>query len=192
MDKDFKRMTDFLVGIGIEQIPHTEKSYLAHLIGVFRDLEAHGYGPDVCRAGMFHSIYGTEKFQGFTLPLERRGEVSDLIGGRAESLAYLNCAMDRASFDRVLDQVGEPYRFIDRITGESVSLSKDDFEDLCRVHLFDWLEQVPRSQEWDYRRSAYRKMAERLGPAAEVEYERIYALALATTSGSDTVNESVT
>ena len=36
MDKDFKRMTDFLVGIGIEQIPHTQKSYLAHLIAVFR------------------------------------------------------------------------------------------------------------------------------------------------------------
>ena len=71
-------MTDFLVGIGIEQIPHTEKSYLAHLIAVFRDLEAQGSGQDVCRAGMFHSIYGTEKFQGFTLPLERRGEVRDV------------------------------------------------------------------------------------------------------------------
>jgi hypothetical protein len=190
MDKDFKRMTDFLVGIGIQQIPHTEKSYLAHLIAVFRYLGTQGCPEDVCRAGMFHSIYGTEKFQGFTLPLERRGEVRDLIGERAEDLAYLNCAMDRASFDRAVDLVDGPYRIVDRITGESVSLAPDDFDDLCRVHLFDWLEQVPRSQEWDYRRSAYRKMAERLGPAAEAEYERIYALA--TTSGSDTVNESVT
>ena len=39
---------------------------------------------------MFHSIYGTERFQGFTLPLERRGEISALIGERAERLAYLN------------------------------------------------------------------------------------------------------
>ena len=90
MDKDFKRMTDFLVGVGIEQIPHTHKSYLAHLIAVFRDLDSKGFGQDVCRAGMFHSIYGTEKFQGFTLPLERRGEVKTLIGDRAEELAYLN------------------------------------------------------------------------------------------------------
>jgi hypothetical protein len=38
MDKNFKRMTDFLIGIGIERVPHTPKSYLAHLIAVFRDL----------------------------------------------------------------------------------------------------------------------------------------------------------
>ena len=66
---------------------------------------------------MFHSIYGTEKFQGFTLPLERRQEVRDLIGDRAEYLAYLNCAMDRASFDRAVEQRDAPYQIIDRITG---------------------------------------------------------------------------
>ncbi len=82
--------------------------------------------------------------------------------------------MDRASFDRVLEQVDEPYRIVDRITGESVPLSQHDFDDLCRVHLFDWLEQVPRSREWNYRRLAYRKMAERLGRPAEAEYERVY------------------
>jgi hypothetical protein len=175
MDKDFKRLTDFLVGMGVEQVPHTHKSYLAHLIAVFRSLESLGCPEDVCRAGLFHSIYGTERFQGFTLPLERRGEVRALIGDRAERLAYLNCAMDRASFDRVLDQLAEPYRILDRITGEEVPLSRHDFDDLCRVHLFDWLEQVPRSREWDYRRAAYRRMAERLGRPAGENYERIFA-----------------
>jgi hypothetical protein len=175
MDKDFKRLTGFLIGIGIEQVSHTQKSYLAHLIALFRFLESQGCPEDVCRAGMFHSIYGTEKFQGFTLPLERRGEVRALIGDRAEYLAYLNCAMDRASFDRVLDHVGEPYPIIDRITGAEVMLSQHDFDDLLRVHLFDWLEQVPRSREWDYRRAAYRKMAERLGGLAKENYEQIFS-----------------
>ncbi len=159
MDKDFKRFTDFLTGMGVVQVPHTHKSYLAHLIAVFRSLESLGCPEDVCRAGMFHSIYGTERFQGFLLPLERRGEVRNLIGDRAERLAYLNCAMDRASFDRVLDQAVEPYSITDRITGEEVQLSRLDFDDLCRVHLLDWLEQVPRSQEWEYRRDAYQRMA---------------------------------
>jgi hypothetical protein len=176
MDKDFKRLTNFLVEMGVEQVAHTHKSYLAHLIAVYRFLESQGYPEDVCRAGMYHSIYGTEKFQGFTLPLERRDKVRALIGDRAEWLAYLNCAMDRASFDRVLDQVVEPYRIIDRITGEEVPLSRHDFDDLCRVHLFDWLEQVPRSQEWAYRPQAYRRMAARLGRSAEENYERIYSL----------------
>jgi hypothetical protein len=175
MDKDFKRFTDFLVSLGIEQVPHTEKSYLAHLIALFRLLERQGCAEDVCRAGMFHSIYGTEKFQGFTLPLERRNEVRALIGDHAEHLAYLNCAMDRASFDRMINQPDEPYRIIDRITGREVVLSKQDFDDLVRVHLFDWLEQVPRSREWDYRRSAYKGMAARLGGIAQEDYERVFS-----------------
>jgi hypothetical protein len=174
MQKDFKRLTNFLVGIGIEDIPHTEKTYLAHLIAVYRDLESLGCPEDVCRAGMFHSIYGTEKFQGFTLPLARRGEVRELIGERAERLAYLNCAMDRASFDRALDRVDDPYPIIDRITGKQVEVARQDFDDLCRVHLIDWLEQVPRSREWDYRRAGYRKMAERLGGEAEERYQRLF------------------
>ena len=175
MNKDFKRMTEFLVGIGIGQIEHTDKTYLAHLIAVYRFLESQGCPDDVCAAGMFHSIYGTEKFQGFTLPLERRDEVRRLIGERAERLAYLNCAMDRASFDRAVEQVEESNRIIDRITGDEIRLSRDDFDDLCRVHLFDWLEQVPRSQEWDYRRAAYRRMAEHLGKPAEAIFERTFA-----------------
>jgi hypothetical protein len=174
MDKDFKRMTDFLVGMGIDELPHTHKSYLGHLVAVYRDLESLGCPEDVCRAGMFHSIYGTEKFQGFTLPLERRGEVRALIGERAERLAYVNCAMDRASFDRALETADEPYPVVDRITGENIAVSREDFDDLCRVHLIDWLEQVPRSREWDYRRGGYQKMAQRLGGVAEERFLRVY------------------
>jgi hypothetical protein len=183
MVHDFKRLTDFLVGMGVEQVPHTHKSYLAHLIAVYRDLEAQGCPEEVCRAGMFHSIYGTERFQGFTLPLERRGEVRALVGDQAERLAYLNCAMDRPSFDHALEQDAEPYRFTDRIAGQEVRLSRPDFDDLCRVHLFDWLEQVPRSREWGYRRAAYRRMAERLGRSALEAYERVFA---AETAGAAT------
>jgi hypothetical protein len=174
MDKDFKRLTEFLIGIGVEEIPHTHKSYLAHLIAVHRMLESEGAPEDVCRAGMFHSIYGTERFQGFTLPLDRRDEVRALIGDRAERLAYLNCAMDRASFDRVLDQASAPYRIKDRLTCEEIALSRDDYDDLCRVHLIDWLEQVPRSREWDYRRDAYKRMATRLGGPEEARYEQVF------------------
>ena len=57
-----------------------------------------------------------------------------------------------------------------------VELSREDFDDLCRVHLFDWLEQVPRSQRgWGYRGAAYRAIAERLGGAALATYDRVFA-----------------
>src|SRR5437879_4718059 len=109
MTASFKQLTDFLVGMGIEKVSHTKKTYLAHLIGVYRVMKDCGCEEDVCRAGMFHSIYGTEQFQGFKLPLERRPELRDLIGERAEQLGYLNCAMDRATFDPALEQEGEVF-----------------------------------------------------------------------------------
>jgi hypothetical protein len=176
MDADYRRLTDFLVGLGVESIDHTGKNYLAHLIGVYRLMRERGCPEELCRAGMFHSIYGTERFQRFALPPERRAEVRELIGDRAERLAYLNCAMDRASFDRAVEQTAGPYRIVDRLTGQEVELSADDFDDLCRVHLYDWLEQVPRSRlGWGYRRAAYRRMAERLGGAAEETYALVFA-----------------
>jgi hypothetical protein len=175
MDSDWKRLTSFLTGLGVEEVPHSSKSYLAHLVGVYRYMEARGCGAELCRAGMFHSIYGTELFQGFKLPLDRRADVSALVGERAERLAYLNCAMDRASFDRAVAQAEGPYAFTDRITGAEVRLSPADFDDLCRVHLYDWLEQVPRSRKWEYRRDAYRRLAERLGGPAKEAYDHVFA-----------------
>ena len=78
-DPRWKKMTDFLVGLGIDKVAHTEHTFLSHLIAVYRLMEAEGCTQELCRAGMFHSIYGTEKFQGFTLPTARRGEVRELI-----------------------------------------------------------------------------------------------------------------
>jgi hypothetical protein len=175
MSKNLKTLTDFLIRQGIDQIGHSNKTYLAHLIGVYRDLEEWGCSEDVARAGMFHSIYGTELFQGFKLPLELRTEVRALIGERAERLGYLNCAMDRASFDRAAEQSAGPYRISDRITGEVHELSAEDFDDLSRVHLCDWLEQVMRSGRWDYRRPGYHRLAERLGGVAQENYTRVFA-----------------
>src|SRR5262245_20992564 len=133
MSANFKRFTDFLVDLGIEKIDHTQKTYLAHLIAVYRLMEREGCTEELCRAGMFHSIYGTQLFQGFTLALERRAEVRELIGERAERLAYLNCAMDRPSLDRAIEGDGDVYHIIDRLTKQEVTLSRADFDDLCRV-----------------------------------------------------------
>jgi hypothetical protein len=174
MSAGYKHSTDFLIALGIEKVPHTGKSYLAHLVNVYRLMESAGCDEELCQAGIFHSIYGTEAFQGFKLPLESRDKVREIIGARAERFAYLNCAMDRAAFDQALVQPAEPYRYVDRLTGETILLDRSNFDDLCRVHLYDWLEQVARSSfGWDYRRQAYRRMAERLGATAI--YDRVFA-----------------
>jgi hypothetical protein len=177
MSEDIKPMIDFLKSRGIEKVGHTKKTYLAHLVNLYRYLEERGAGPDACRAGIFHSIYGTERFQGFKLSLEDRPTIAKLIGERAEHIAYLNCAMDRTSFDRAVERGTAPYRFIDRLTQKEVEVAPDDFDDLCRVHLYDWLEQVPRAEAWDYRRAAYRRLAERLGDVAKQTFDEVYAAA---------------
>ena len=65
------------------------------------------------------------------------------------------------------------------LSGETIELDEQDFHDLCVVHLCDWLEQVSRSQHWDYRQQAYRDLAERLGGIAKESFDRVYALASA-------------
>src|SRR5437667_1145163 len=106
-DPQWKKLTDFLVDLGIEKVPHTEKTYLGHLVNVYRLMESEGCTEELCRAGMFHSIYGTQQFQGFKLPLESRADVRKMIGDRAEKLAYLNCAMQRETFDEATQGNGE-------------------------------------------------------------------------------------
>jgi hypothetical protein len=176
MMNELKRLTTVLGEMGLEGISHSGKTYLGHLVNVYRLMEAQDCPEDLCRAGMFHSIYGTQQFQGFKLGLERRGEVRVLIGERAERFAYLNCAVDRPTLDAALGQSEGPFLITDRLSGEQVPLSRAEFDDLCTVHLYDWLEQAPRSRlGWDYRRAAYRRMAERLGERAVAAYKRVFA-----------------
>src|SRR5205809_468394 len=82
--------------------------------------------------------------------------------------------MDCSTCDALLESEG-PFRIRNRETGETIELSRDDYDDLVRVHLCDWLEQVARSGRWTYRRDAFRRMARRLGGVAQESYERVYA-----------------
>ncbi len=175
MDPNYRAMVDFLRGLGTETVEHSgDKGFLAHLIGVYRDMESWGGSQDLCRAALFHSIYGTELFRRWSLPLDRRADVRELVGERAERIAFVNCLMDRSSFDALLES-DAPYRLRNRETGEAMELSREDFDDLVRLHLCDWLEQVERSGRWTYRREAYERMARRLGGVAQHSFDRVYA-----------------
>ena len=176
-DPLYKQMTDFLIALGTGDVEHSGKGFLAHLIGVYKDLERWGCDVDVCRGGMFHSIYGTERFQNFCLPLDRRAEVRALVGERAEWLGFLNSMMDRPQWDRIFVENTGGQFVVNRLTREQHALSRTDFHALATIHLCDWLEQVPRSQEWDYRRAGYRAMAGYLGGVAAEEFDRVYAQA---------------
>ena len=38
MDSTYKQLTDFLVSLGTDTVAHSNKSFLAHLIGVYHDM----------------------------------------------------------------------------------------------------------------------------------------------------------
>ena len=76
-----------------------EETFDNHLVGVQSVLRSWGACEALCDAALFHSIYGTEGFQGFKLPLAQRGEIAALIGPRAERLAWIFCMVDRATVD---------------------------------------------------------------------------------------------
>ncbi|MCB0110060.1 MAG: hypothetical protein KDE53_29260 [Caldilineaceae bacterium] len=171
----FKQLTDYIISLGAADIAHTEKTYLAHAIGVYNDMKEWNSSDDLCYAALFHSIYGTQGFQGFTLPLEKRPELQALIGDYAEKLAFFNCFMDRATLDAQVREDKEEYPIRNRVTGELMPLTKSEYEDLICLHLCDLLEQVERSNAWNARRTAYRGMAERLGGVALTSYDEVFA-----------------
>jgi hypothetical protein len=171
---DFRRLTDYLVSVGADQIPHSDTRFLSHLIGVYRDLKDWGCEEHVCLAGLFHSIYGTEMFRGFALPLAERATIRDLIGARAERLAYVNCALTRESLDASVAD-GDAPRLWDRFADTSLQVNEAEFQDLVTLHLCDRLEQVARSGNWDLRRQAWENMARRLGGVAFDNWQRVFS-----------------
>ena len=42
------------------------------------------------------------------------------------------------------------------------------------IHLCDWLEQVARWGQWDHRREAFERMAQRLGGIAEERFAEVF------------------
>ena len=169
----------FLRSLGTAKIDHSGHDFLTHLKAVHDLLAEHDAGDELAAAGLFHSIYGTEKFQDFCLPMDQRDEVRSLIGARAERIAWLNCIMARATFDAAVSAAlrGEVKLLIaDRDGNPPIDVTTEELRDLAAVHLFDWLEQVERSEfGWGYRRAAYREMAELVGSTAEALYGEVFS-----------------
>jgi hypothetical protein len=74
---------------------HSGKTFFEHLYNTMFILEKGKENKDLCAAGLFHSIYGTE-FYKFNDPSITRDQVRHLIGDYAESLVFEFCIL----FDR--------------------------------------------------------------------------------------------
>jgi hypothetical protein len=158
----YERALELLNRFGAVSVEHPSGTLLEHLRGTYEQLERWGCSEDLCRAGLYHSVYGTEYFQKRTVPLDARDEVRSAIGERAEEIAYLYCALSRQSLYRNLD-VGAPYAVKTR-DGREMPISLEQLADLMTLDLANRLEQQPRNR-WDVARiDRDRKIYERAVP----------------------------
>ena len=172
---EYVELLEFLRSEGTAEVQHSKVDFMAHLVGVHQVLVSWHCPDAVCLGGLFHSIYGAEGFSDGALDLRRRPEIRTLIGTAAERLAFVNSSMTYDSFDATLRE-GPPHRVVNRFTGAPVELTDQEFVDLSRIQLADWLEQVERFPDnWDYRRQVYRIIAERFGGRASATYEEVFS-----------------
>jgi len=170
-----------------EALPHTgDSSFDSHLRGVqsvLRGWEAPDYLAD---AGLFHSLYGTEGFQGYKLSLARRPSIRALIGPKAERLVWIFCMVDRFSVDKTVmeycsaipsseqNDLNKSFTSREELGRFNIPLrDNEEWLDFLELSLADWLEQVEGSatkenplfgwqvgEAWQYRRHAYARMAD--------------------------------
>jgi hypothetical protein len=143
MDTSLDERVRVLRSVKTDQIAHSERALLDHLLGTRQMLVDWGARPALCDAGLFHSVYGTEHFAPTPAELSRRPEIQRLIGPEAEQLAWLFCIMRRDSFDENLNRAGD-FGVRSRINDEWIPLSIDQFHDLVTLTFANTLEAYGR------------------------------------------------
>ena len=177
-----------------------------HLKGVQAVLRYWGAPTYVTKAGLFHSIYGTEGFQGFALPLSERPTIQNLIGEKAEKLCFLFCMVDRSTVDESIFNWTKPlhddqlvvFRSRPELGRFEMTLTKAEWVDFIELTLADWLEQVEGAakkpsdiflwktgEAYAYRRLAYKKMSQILSVERKERLSTIPKLMLSAVMGTE-------
>ncbi len=100
-DEEFRKMflplIEYLKEVGCEKKKHSKgtRTLLHHLVSVSALLSERGASDDLCKAGLFHSIYGTAHFKNKTVSLDERDKIKELIGVWAETLVYEFCMLPK-------------------------------------------------------------------------------------------------
>jgi hypothetical protein len=108
-DADFEKFIMVLYRKGAHMSPHSQSpgnpfnhsnfpgNFLNHLVGVYKILVAWNQPQFICRAGLFHSVYGTFDYRTshFFDLRDGRQALRDLIGPAAEEISFAICTSDR-------------------------------------------------------------------------------------------------
>jgi hypothetical protein len=132
--------------LGAGDFEHLNGSLTSHLEGTYSLLKKWGASESVCDAGLFHAAYGTAGFDETMVSLDRRSEISDLLGIEVEELVYLYCACDRDFTYENLVSGSAIYK--NRFTGSIVKLNEDQARNLAEMTVANELELVITGEEF--------------------------------------------
>ncbi len=127
--------------IGAERIPHSGRTLYDHLTGTYALLRRWESSPSTCRAGLFHSVYGTQTFDVSLMDLAQRHRLREAIGPRAERLVFIFAICDRDDF---FDELGIGVRRLKRSAGtRRISTAQTTLGALVEIEVANMLEQIP-------------------------------------------------
>ncbi|NUT25940.1 MAG: hypothetical protein HOV84_08475 [Streptomyces sp.] len=137
-----------LKDLGAESVPHPGGTLLVHLRRVHTRLADWNARPALQLAGLCHAFYGTDGFPTALLPLDRRGELAEVIGAEAEAIVYFYGSCDREAVYPTLADPDTPFR--DRFTGRSHTPDtplRRDFAELTAANELDLADHDPAFRE---------------------------------------------
>ena len=138
-----QNIMDLLHDLNTDESEHTDGTLLDHLRGTHDYLEQWGNDPEVSLGGLFHSIYGTQSYKMQSASLDDRRRIQDVIGERAERLAFLFCVTRRGQF---FEELGKSdARLHNRIHGTDEPVTKDELRDLIEMEIANYIEFMART-----------------------------------------------
>jgi hypothetical protein len=125
--------------LGAGEFAHLNGALISHLRGTYDLLLLWGASQALCRAGLYHVVYGTAGYEKRLLGLERRALVEELLGPASEQLVYLYCACDQGFFWPQIGVTEQPI-FRDRFSGEEYAIGSDLLASFCELTVANELE----------------------------------------------------
>jgi len=133
-DLTFTKKIDFLKSIGSDKIEHSGATLLEHLIGTSEKLKEMGAPQYLQDAGLFHSVYGTVYFMPDDGLIENRQVVKNLIGDKAEEIAYWFCILDKPRNENIWNIKS------DKLRQDLIMLEQANQDDMSENNIMTWEE----------------------------------------------------
>ena len=128
-----------LVTLGVNDVAHMTGDLRKHLRGTFERLQVWDCPEELCVAGLFHAVYGTYGSADALVGLDKRPDIAEIIGKRAEEMVYIYAACDRPHFYPRVVRDDQP-QYLDRFTSDAVVLTDDNLSSFCELTLANELD----------------------------------------------------